>query len=118
MGLVILLIVLAVVFGGVGLLAEGLRWVLIIALVLFVASFFSYRAATADRPCIHPRLRPPSASESTTVTDLSAANPLGEPAPSPKRRHPGPWSCSMSVRTRRRPSSRARSSCHGTWWCA
>lgn len=45
MGLVILLIVLAVVFGGVGLLAEGLQWVLIIALVLFVASFFSYRGS-------------------------------------------------------------------------
>lgn len=45
MGLVILLIVLALVFGGVGLLAEGLQWVLIIALVLFVASFFSYRGS-------------------------------------------------------------------------
>jgi hypothetical protein len=45
MGLVILLLVLALIFGGVGLLAEGLKWVLIIALVLFVASFFSYRGA-------------------------------------------------------------------------
>jgi drug/metabolite transporter (DMT)-like permease len=39
MGLVILLIILAIVFGGVGLLIEGLQWVLIIAAVLVVASF-------------------------------------------------------------------------------
>lgn len=45
MGLVILLLVLALVFGGVGLLAEGLKWVLIIAIVLFVASLFSYRGS-------------------------------------------------------------------------
>jgi len=45
MGIVILLLVLALVFGGIGLLAEGLKWVLIIALVLFVASFFSYRGS-------------------------------------------------------------------------
>ncbi|CAN5392354.1 hypothetical protein BH23ACT9_BH23ACT9_22860 [soil metagenome] len=37
MGLVILLIVLAIIFGGVGLLVEGLLWVLIIAAVLLVA---------------------------------------------------------------------------------
>lgn len=45
MGIVILLLVLALIFGGVGLLVEGLKWVLIIALVLFVASFFSYRGS-------------------------------------------------------------------------
>lgn len=45
MGIVILLLVLALIFGGVGLLAEGLKWVLIIALILFVASFFSYRGS-------------------------------------------------------------------------
>lgn len=45
MGLVIVLVVLALLFGGVGLLVEGLKWVLIIALVLFVASFFSYRGS-------------------------------------------------------------------------
>lgn len=45
MGIVILLLVLALILGGVGLLAEGLKWVLIIALVLFVASFFSYRGS-------------------------------------------------------------------------
>jgi len=45
MGIVIVLIVLALIFGGVGLLAEGLKWVLIIALALVVASFFSYRSS-------------------------------------------------------------------------
>lgn len=45
MGIVIVLLVLALLFGGVGLLAEGLKWVLIIALVLFVASFVSYRGS-------------------------------------------------------------------------
>lgn len=41
MGLVILLIILAVIFGGVGLLIEGLQWALIIALVLLVAGAIS-----------------------------------------------------------------------------
>ncbi len=36
MGIVILLIVLALVFGGIGLLVEGLFWLLIIGLVLLV----------------------------------------------------------------------------------
>jgi hypothetical protein len=36
-GLVILLIILALVFGGIGLLVEGLMWLLIIAVVLLVA---------------------------------------------------------------------------------
>lgn len=45
MGIVIVLLVLALLLGGVGLLAEGLKWVLIIAIVLFVASLFSYRGA-------------------------------------------------------------------------
>ncbi len=45
MGIVIVLLVLALILGGVGLLAEGLKWVLIIALVLFVASFFSYQGS-------------------------------------------------------------------------
>jgi hypothetical protein len=40
-GLVILLLLLALLFGGVGLFVEGLKWLLIIALVLFVASFFT-----------------------------------------------------------------------------
>jgi hypothetical protein len=34
-GLVILLIVLALVFGGVGLAVEALRWLLIFAVILF-----------------------------------------------------------------------------------
>lgn len=41
MGIVILLLVLALIFGGAGLFIEGLKWLLIIALVLFVASFFT-----------------------------------------------------------------------------
>ena len=40
MGIVVLLLLLALIFGGVGLFVEGLTWVLIIGLVLLVASFF------------------------------------------------------------------------------
>jgi CHASE2 domain-containing sensor protein len=36
MGLVVLLLILALLFGGVGLFVEGLKWLLIIALVLLV----------------------------------------------------------------------------------
>jgi hypothetical protein len=43
MGLVLLLLLLALVFGGVGLAAEGLKWLIIIGVVLLVASAFSYR---------------------------------------------------------------------------
>lgn len=47
MGIVVLLLILALIFGGVGLFVEGLKWVLIIALVLLVASFFTgYRSRT------------------------------------------------------------------------
>ncbi len=38
MSVVVLLLILALLFGGVGLFVEGLKWVLIIALVLIVAS--------------------------------------------------------------------------------
>lgn len=41
MGLVLLLLLLALVFGGAGLFVEGLKWALIIAVVLFIASFFT-----------------------------------------------------------------------------
>jgi hypothetical protein len=41
MGLVALLLILALIFGGVGLFVEGLKWLLIIALVLIVLSFFT-----------------------------------------------------------------------------
>jgi hypothetical protein len=41
MGLVVLLLVLALLFGGVGLFVEGLKWALLIALVLVVVSAFS-----------------------------------------------------------------------------
>ena len=44
MGLVVLLLVLALIFGGVGLFVEGLKWVLIIALVLLIlGAFTGYR---------------------------------------------------------------------------
>ena len=47
MGLVVLLLILALLFGGVGLAVEGLKWLLIVALVLFVVSFFTgYRGRT------------------------------------------------------------------------
>jgi hypothetical protein len=38
MSLVILVLLLALIFGGVGLFVSGLKWVLIIAAVLFVMS--------------------------------------------------------------------------------
>ena len=41
MGLVVLLLVLALIFGGVGLFIEGLKWVLIIALALLVVGAFT-----------------------------------------------------------------------------
>jgi hypothetical protein len=41
MGLVAVLLILALLIGGVGLFVEGLKWLLIIALILFVASFFT-----------------------------------------------------------------------------
>ena len=41
MGLVVLLLLLALVFGGVGLFVEAARWALIIAIVFLIASFFT-----------------------------------------------------------------------------
>ena len=41
MGLVALLLILALLVGGIGLFVEGLKWLLIIAVVLFIASFFT-----------------------------------------------------------------------------
>lgn len=38
MGIVVLLLLLALLVGGVGLFVEGLKWLLIIAVVLFVVS--------------------------------------------------------------------------------
>jgi hypothetical protein len=44
MGIVVLLLVLALLFGGVGLFIEGLKWALIIALALLViGAFTGYR---------------------------------------------------------------------------
>lgn len=37
--LVIVLLILALIFGGVGLFVEALRWILIIALILLLLSF-------------------------------------------------------------------------------
>lgn len=41
MELVIVLLLLALLVGGVGLFVEGLKWVLIIALVLLIAGLFT-----------------------------------------------------------------------------
>lgn len=41
MGLVVVLLVLALLFGGVGLFVEGLKWALIVALVLLVVGAFT-----------------------------------------------------------------------------
>jgi len=41
MGLVALLLVLALLVGGVGLFIEGLKWLLVIAVVLLIASVIS-----------------------------------------------------------------------------
>ena len=41
MSAVVLLMILALLLGGVGLFVEALRWLLIIALVLFVVSVFT-----------------------------------------------------------------------------
>ena len=41
MGLVLLLLILALLFGGLGLFVEGLKWALIIAVVLLIASAIS-----------------------------------------------------------------------------
>ena len=52
-GLVVLLLILALLFGGVGLFAEGLTWLLIIGLVLLVASAFTgwyHRGRTHTHP--------------------------------------------------------------------
>jgi hypothetical protein len=45
MGIVVALLLLALLFGGVGLFATGLKWLLIVSLVLFIASAFTgYRS--------------------------------------------------------------------------
>lgn len=41
MGLVVLLLLLALLFGGLGLFVEGLKWALVIALVLVVVGALS-----------------------------------------------------------------------------
>ncbi len=50
MGIVALLIVLALLSGGVGLLVEGLRWALIISAVLVLgAAAFGFRSGAVTR---------------------------------------------------------------------
>lgn len=47
MALVVFLLLLALVFGGVGLFVEGLKWALIIALALVIASALTgYRGSS------------------------------------------------------------------------
>jgi hypothetical protein len=41
MGLVVLLLLLALLFGGAGLFVAGLKWMLIIAVVLFIVGAFT-----------------------------------------------------------------------------
>ncbi len=45
MGVAVLLLILALLLGGVGLFVEALRWVLIIAVVLLVVSMLTGRRA-------------------------------------------------------------------------
>lgn len=41
MGLVVLLLILALLFGAVGVAVEALRWLLVIAVILLIASAFT-----------------------------------------------------------------------------
>ncbi|MGH3926241.1 MAG: hypothetical protein ACRDTT_25820 [Pseudonocardiaceae bacterium] len=41
MGLIVLLLILALLFGGFGLFVEGLQWLLVIALVLVLVGAFT-----------------------------------------------------------------------------
>lgn len=51
MALVVLLIILALVVGGFGLVVEGLKWLLIIAAVLFLVGLFAgWRTRTTRTP--------------------------------------------------------------------
>ena len=49
MALVIVLLVLALIVGGIGLLITGLKWLLIVALVLVVVSLISGAAGRRSR---------------------------------------------------------------------
>jgi uncharacterized membrane protein len=51
MGLALLILILALVLGGVGLFVEALRWVLVIAVVLLILSAFTgYRGRRGTPP--------------------------------------------------------------------
>jgi len=48
MGVVLAFLLLALLFGGVGLFATGLKWLLIVSLVFFILSAFTgYRGRTS-----------------------------------------------------------------------
>jgi hypothetical protein len=49
MGLVVLLLILALLFGGVGLFVTGLKWLLIIALVMLLAGAITGSRSTRSR---------------------------------------------------------------------
>jgi hypothetical protein len=49
MGVVLVLLLLALLFGGLGLLVEGLKWLLIIAVVLFVVGLVTGGRARGTR---------------------------------------------------------------------
>lgn len=49
MSVVLLLLVLALLLGGIGLLVEGLMWALVIGLVLLVASVVAGLSARSSR---------------------------------------------------------------------
>ncbi len=57
---VAILIVLALLFGGVGLLIEGLRWALIIGVALLLFGAFAGLRARAGARTGHGRLRSPA----------------------------------------------------------
>ena len=52
MGLVLLILILALAFGGLGIFIEGLKWALVVGLVLLVVGAFSgytYRSGRRTR---------------------------------------------------------------------
>lgn len=53
MGLVVVLLLLALIFGGVGLFVEGLFWLLIIGGALLLASFFTGYRSYSSRGTAH-----------------------------------------------------------------
>jgi hypothetical protein len=53
MGLLVVLIILALILGGMGLLIEGLTWLLIIAGIIFlIGLFFGWRGRSPRSPTV------------------------------------------------------------------